>query len=438
MKADANQILREQGVDALRSVMDGARPFNGNEFTSGSTRHDTPAREEPPFPSGPHDYGLSTDGDTGAHATDQTAKPKFTPIAIDDVITSAEPPWLIDGLLPARGLACIVGPPKSGKSFLTSDMLCAVARGATYAGRETLAGAVLYLTGEGINGFKRRLVAMRRHLGIEGQGVPFFMIENVPDLGSEATDLPQLLAELDAFIAQACPEGPRALVLDTLARCMGEADENSARDMGRFVNRCAVIERHFRCVVVVVHHVGKDPTRGGRGSNALNGAADVTLMVDKAETYSTVRIEEMKDGREGQEWRFRLVPYDLSATKSDGCAPPSQPVENSTCVVEILSEPGRAQSRATKKAKAPEGVAGDLLKIIRQTVDEAGTATPDSAAVPHGRRAATRDDLKRYLQTAAWQDGAADRSWSAQLSTGLSRLRDRGLIGFDREWVWTI
>jgi hypothetical protein len=58
------------------------------------------------------------------------------------------------------------------------------------------------------------------------------MIENVPDLGSEATDLPQLLAELDAFLAHACPEGPRAIALDTLARCMGEADENSARDMG--------------------------------------------------------------------------------------------------------------------------------------------------------------------------------------------------------------
>jgi len=28
-----------------------------------------------------------------------------------------------------------------------------------------------------------------------------------------------------------------------------------------------------------------------------------------------------------------------------------------------------------------------------------------SVAVPHGNRAASRDDLKRYLQTAAWQDG---------------------------------
>jgi len=49
-------------------------------------------------------------------------------------------------------------------------MLCSVARGAPYAGRETMQGAVIYLTGEGVSGFKRRPVAMRRHLGIEGQG----------------------------------------------------------------------------------------------------------------------------------------------------------------------------------------------------------------------------------------------------------------------------
>jgi hypothetical protein len=34
MKMDANRILREQGVDALRSVMDAAVPFNGHDVTS--------------------------------------------------------------------------------------------------------------------------------------------------------------------------------------------------------------------------------------------------------------------------------------------------------------------------------------------------------------------------------------------------------------------
>jgi hypothetical protein len=394
---------------------------------------------EPPWPASPDDYGLPLEGEPDDSLPDVGIGPsvqRFAPVAIDDVVVSADPAWLIDGLLPARGLACIIGPPKSGKSFLTSDMLCAVARGVPYAGRTTMRGPVVYLTGEGVSGFKRRLVAMRQHHGIEGAGTPFFMVENVPDLGSEQTDLPQLLLELDAFIAQRAADGVRAIVLDTLARCMGEADENSARDMGRFVNRCSAIERRYGCLVVVVHHVGKDSSRGGRGSNSLNGAADVTMLVEKTDAFSKVSVAEMKDGREGQEWRFRLIPFDLSATLEEVGATASATSENGTCVVEILSEPSQAQPRATKAAKPPAGVAGDLFKIIRRAVEDMGAANVGSAAVPNNVRTVSRANLKNFCTTMAWQDEAEPNAFRAMMSKTLSQLREKGLIDFDREWVW--
>lgn len=392
---------------------------------------------ESPPPLGPEDYGLPPAGfEVDGDIEDPAAAPRFAPIALDDVRLVDEPAWLIDGILPARGLACIIGAPKSGKSFLTSDMLCSVARGALYAGRTTMQGPVVYLTGEGVNGFKRRLIAMRRHHGIEGTRVPFYMIENVPDLGSERTDLPQLIMALDAFIATHAPGGVRAIVLDTLARCMGEADESSARDMGRFVNRCSTIERHFGCVVIVVHHVGKDASRGGRGSSALNGAADVTMLVEKTETFSKVRITEMKDGREDQEWRFHLVPYVLSATSDTPRATSAQPTENSTCVVEILSEPSKAQPSATRQAKPPAGVAGDLLKVIRRAIEEMGATNVGSIAVPNNVRAVSRTNLKNFCITMAWQSDSGANGFRAMLSKTLSQLRAKDLINFDREWVW--
>jgi hypothetical protein len=409
MKHDANSIAREHGTAHLRRVFDQAPMFEASSISADAEPEILPA---------------------------QAGGPRFVPVAIDDVIVSAQPAWLIDGLLPARGLVCVVGPPKSGKSFLTSDMLFTVARSVRYAGRETIPGPVVYLTGEGVNGFKRRLVAMRRHHETEGAGTPFYMVESVPDLGSEQTDLPRLLADLDAFIAQRCPEGVRAIVLDTLARCMGEADENSARDMMRFVARCSTVERHFGCVVVVVHHVGKDPSRGGRGSNSLNGAADVTMIVEKAETYSTVRVDEMKDGPEGQEWRFRLVPYLLSET-SDTPSETSQEV--STCVVELLSEPSTAKPRETKKPKTPKGLAGDLLKVIRRAIEDAGERNVQSIAVPNNVSAVSKANLKRYCTTMDWQDPEAKPdSFRVMLNKNLSSLRSMDLIGFDRDWVWLI
>lgn len=436
------------GQDAVQGIMAEAFHLNtGSEIVQRWEAEDRRRQQHESLLNAPNahdDWGPANKGDD--YGIPSYAEPvrdarlpilpsrKFAPVAIDDVTLPEERPWLIRGILPARGLACIVGAPKSGKSFLAADMLCAVARGVPYAGRETTAGPVLYLTGEGISGFKRRLTAMRRHNSIEGDGTPFYMIENVPDLGSDLTDLPDLIHDLDHFIALRAPRGVKAIVLDTLARCMGAGDENSARDMGRFVNRCSEIERRYGCVVVVVHHVGKDPNRGGRGSNALNGAADVTMLVEKLAAFSRVRIEEMKDGAEGQEWRFRLVPYKLNETSETST---ETSAETSTCVVELLSEPGQAKSPAPKARKTPTGVAGDLLKVIRRAIEESGKTNVGGLAVPKNTRAICRTDLKKCCATMAWQDqnGRPD-AFRSMLSSNLGKLRSSDLVDFDKEWVW--
>jgi AAA domain len=211
-----------------------------------------------------------------------------------------------------------------------------------------------------------------------------------------------------------------------------EGDESSARDMGRFILRCGEIERHYGCAVIVVHHMGKDASKGARGSNALNGAADVTIAVEKGEFFSTVRVDEMKDGPEGQEWRFRLVPYQLDEVVDEAPADPT------TCVVELLSEPSTSQQVEAKKDRAPpSGLAGDLLLVIRRAVDESGEANVGRAGLPKGVRAVSRENLKRYCKTMAWQDleGKPD-SFRGMLSRNLSALRSRGHVGFDPEWVW--
>src|SRR4051794_22625805 len=67
------------------------------------------------------------DGPNASASLDRAHRtaPIFAPVAIDDVQVSAAAAWLIHNLVPARGLACVVGPPKSGKSFLATDMLFA-------------------------------------------------------------------------------------------------------------------------------------------------------------------------------------------------------------------------------------------------------------------------------------------------------------------------
>jgi hypothetical protein len=186
--------------------------------------------------------------------------------------------------------------------------------------------------------------------------------------------------------------------------------------------------------VVVIHHTGKDISRGGRGSNALNGAADVTITIDKAETYSTARVDEMKDGSEGQEWRFRLVPYEISETSE---TPAETSNETTTCVVELISNPSDPKPKTKPSARPVKGVAGDLLKVIRRAIDEAGSTNVESSAVPPATRAVSRDDLKRYCATMGWQEPEEKPdSFRTMLNKTLSGLRADERIGFDKRWIW--
>lgn len=245
---------------------------------------------------------------------------RFRVADLDDIEIGAEPVSLIDGLLTSTGLAVVFGVPKSGKSFVISDALFHVAMGRPWAGREVLQGAVAFVTCEGVNGFKRRLIAMRRHYGVEGQGVPFGMISVAPDLGHTSGDDVQLIEAIREWLASKGNPPLRAIAIDTLARAMKGADENAAKDIAILVDNCGRIAEAFGCLVVVVHHAGKDTARGSRGSNALDGAADVMWSVEKGEGVSTVSIHAMKDGEEGISWQFRLAPYVFDEAPAGGGA----------------------------------------------------------------------------------------------------------------------
>ena len=52
-----------------------------------------------------------------------------------------------------------------------TDLFVHIAIGKQYAGREVQQGVAVYVTSEGLQGVKRRLVAMRRYHQIEGKKV---------------------------------------------------------------------------------------------------------------------------------------------------------------------------------------------------------------------------------------------------------------------------
>ena len=186
-----------------------------------------------------------------------------------DQIEMRPPDWLLRGMLERDMLALIFGDPGSGKSFLAIDWACRVATGTPWRGHGVRVGPVLYIAGEGRQGFGRRVRAWQEHNGVSMDGAPLFV---APALAiSDALQLADLVQVVEAT---APAERPSLVVLDTLARCFGGGDENSTQDMSRFVSACDALRQRWGCTVLVVHHTGHADKSRARGAIALKAALD--------------------------------------------------------------------------------------------------------------------------------------------------------------------
>jgi hypothetical protein len=96
------------------------------------------------------------------------------------------------------------------------------------------------------------------------------------------------------------------VIVDTFAQTTPGANENAGEDMGKALAHCKGIHRATGAVVVLVHHAGKDPTKGARGWSGLRAAADAELEVVRGATGRALRLTKSKDGEDQLEWGFDL------------------------------------------------------------------------------------------------------------------------------------
>lgn len=199
---------------------------------------------------------------------------------------------LIAGLVPEAkpgegALAVIYGPTNQGKSLIALSMSAAIATGRPWAGREVSRGTVVFVAGEGVRGIKRRIAALGREVKATSfRDMPIAVVSGpVTVPGSEA----ELVAKCrDASAAAGLPV--RLVVLDTLATVI-KGSESADDDMNAFLRGCRAITDQTGATVAVIHHAGKDRTRGARGHSSLPAAADVVLEVDQGK----IVVEKLRD-----------------------------------------------------------------------------------------------------------------------------------------------
>jgi hypothetical protein len=203
-----------------------------------------------------------------------------------------DPQWLIEPLFEKDSQVVLWGESGCGKSFVALSWAMAIATGTPWLGRWPVKKEkVLYCVGEGERGMQRRGRAGSIEYGFE----------SIPDL--EFLGMAPRLRDpkvLDAFMKLVKAKQPGLVIIDTLARSM-TGDENSAEHMSDWLNAATLIQRETGACVLVVHHTAKNVKKGStpteRGSGALRGAMDTSIMVRGGEHISLTCVKQKDEAQ---------------------------------------------------------------------------------------------------------------------------------------------
>lgn len=187
--------------------------------------------------------------------------------------------FVIEGLVPL-GVIMFYGISSHFKSYLIISMLCRLAmKTHRWAGRNIRGGAVLYVAAEGGSSVMPRVGAWADKYN-DGKPVELFYTYAHPVDLSVKAQADGLIKEIKR-IEMHTGEPLRMVVIDTLSQSMMQGEENNASDVAKFMAGATKVCSETGASVGIVHHSGKDSSKGMRGSSAAFANADAVIRVER-------------------------------------------------------------------------------------------------------------------------------------------------------------
>jgi hypothetical protein len=400
---DLNALLIARIVDAVRQVL--------TEATAWEPPSKEPAGERPSI-----------------KATGKAQTPDELFEFVDDMRLSWKTEYLIKHLLEPGDLGVVYGPPGAGKSFVALYLAACVALGHPFAGRRTRASPVLYVGLEGEAGMRRRMSGLSKEMGPFGKMLARMRRAILLCQDEDGSVGEKLLIDTIGNIRESSGQEVGLIIIDTVWRAMAGDDENSAKDMGKFIARLKSIQDQTGAAVLLVHHSGKEADRGMRGSSSLLGAVDLVMKIDA----ETITVEKNKDGPDGDQIGFRLRPMNLG-TDDEGDP-------RSTCVVDVLDT---GSAKGMRKRPKPGSAAGKALQqleelIINKECEQVFgySGIPDHANVV--KLEVWRKRCRRKGLSPGSQAGQREANESRVFLRVMKSLEASGWIGITDDRVWIV
>ena len=202
-------------------------------------------------------------------------------------------PPLINGFLRLGETMNIIAPPKTGKSWLVTDLALSVAMGTEWFGYPCNRGRVLIIDNE----LHKETTASRVPKVIAARGLrldevsPWLSVENQRGRLKTIEDISNHIEELKA-------EGYKLIIIDAFYRAMprgvDENDNGAIADVYNMLDRYA---EQIGCAFILIHHTSKgnqatkSVTDVGAGAGAQSRAADTHCIMRRHREKDVVVLE---------------------------------------------------------------------------------------------------------------------------------------------------
>lgn len=355
-------------------------------------------------------------------------------------------PELVRDTMPRTGVGFFGGQSGAYKTFFAIHAATCFMTGEPLAGREIeREGGVVYLAAEGEGTIKGRVKARRMRLDNPTAEVPFYLLTGMGSISDKAAYklLKTRLTDAATVIRDRFDVPLVALIIDTVAAA-GMIPEDKENDPGawqKVFDALQPISTALDCVIILIHHAGKNASAGLRGSSNARAGADFALMLacDRDEItgltanhflhltksrdapegpIAAIRAEQVKIGEreDGSPITSLVLDFD---TQGKALVKPRQPSVAERSFVTAFTEASAAHSETVHvhgDLSAPRVVAIRLADVKAEFELRYVTAQADA-----GKRA----DLVRK-----------------QFKNALDRVTKAGTFcsGFwnEAEWVWKI
>lgn len=275
--------------------------------------------------------------------------------------------WLVPGWFPNDAVSAVYAPPGVGKSFYALSLALEMASGGWWCGTELKPASVLYVAAERASSLRDRAEAWSSY---HRKPLPQRFELLAPARPPQLTDI----FDTEALCEAVSRQGARLVVLDTYARMTLGLEENSAKDTGPVLDSLDQLRQATNGgLVLVVHHTGKDPEKGLRGSSAMLGAMDSTVSLSGDGSGLRAKVEKLSDGEKPLDEWYKLHPLELPGEEEPrsvavliGTGAPARNPGLEEAVLRLLRE---ASAGSMSRAELLEALEEEGHKVTRSTLD---------------------------------------------------------------------